>query len=285
MKNLIKFDDARRPSEEEYAAVATLVSQEMQFRRPIRGAHQLFEAQAMRTPYAPALVVKGETLSYVQLNHKANQLAHRLRLLGIGPEVLVGLCLPRTADLVIALLAILKAGGAYVPLDPAYPADRLHFQVQDAGIPLLLTVSSLEHLWQGIEVTRLHLDQTGEDNHEAWDVNPDSEVCEENLAYVIYTSGSTGRPKGVCIAHRNTLALVDWSLQHFTLDDVRGMVAGTSICFDLSIFEFFVPWSCGGTVYLVENGLHLPEGEAREQSTLLNMVPSVMAELARTTSL
>ncbi|HEU5226352.1 MAG TPA: amino acid adenylation domain-containing protein [Ktedonobacteraceae bacterium] len=285
MKNLIKVDDARLPSEEKYVAVATLVSQEMQLRGPIRCAHQLLEAQAVLTPYAPALIVKGETLSYAQLNHKANQLAHRLRLLGIGPEVLVGLCLPRTADLVIALLAILKAGGAYVPLDPAYPADRLHFQVQDAGIPLLLTVSSLEHLWQGIEVTRLHLDQLSEDNHEAWDVNPDSEVCGENLAYVIYTSGSTGRPKGVCIAHRNTLALVDWSLRHFTLDDVRGMVAGTSICFDLSIFEFFVPWSCGGTVYLVENGLHLPEGDARGQSTLLNMVPSVMAELARTTPL
>jgi len=250
--------------------------------------HQRFEAQVARTPDEPALVVKGETLTYAQLNRRANQLAHRLRQLGVGPEVLVGLCLPRTVELPVALLAILKAGGAYVPLDPAYPAERLRFQIQDSGARLLLTTSSLEHLWQEVDVTRLCLDGVGEEDgvFAALPVgNPQSTVQENNLAYVIYTSGSTGLPKGVCIAHRNAMALVHWGLRLYSLDDLRGMVAGTSICFDLSIFEFFVPWSCGGAIYLVENGLHLPEGEARERVTLMNMVPSVMAELMRTTAI
>jgi amino acid adenylation domain-containing protein len=285
MKNLDKIDHALWPHEEYAAFVAEhIVSQE---ERPYEKAciHQFVEAQVERTPDAPALVVKGEIWSYAQLNRQANQLAHRLCLLGVGPEVLVGLCLPRTADLLIALLAILKAGGAYVPLDPAYPVDRLRFQIQDSGAHLLLTISSLEHLWQGIEATRLYLDQIGEADNSLWDANLESNVNKDHLAYVMYTSGSTGLPKGVCIAHRNTIALIRWALRNYTLEDVRGMVAGTSVCFDLSIFEIFVPWSCGGTVYLVENGLHLPEGEAREQVTLLNMVPSVMAELARTTAI
>lgn len=256
--------------------------------REYESIHHLVEAQVARTPDAPALIVNGEIWSYDRLNRRANRLAHRLRALGVGPEVLVGLCLPRTADLLIALLAILKAGGAYVPLDPAYPADRLRFQIQDASAHLLLTISSLEHLWQGVEATRLYLDQANEEDYASsslLELNLEYPVHGDHLAYVMYTSGSTGLPKGVCIAHRNTLALIRWALRTFTLEDVRGMVAGTSVCFDLSIFEIFVPWSCGGTVYLVENGLHLPEGEAREQITLLNMVPSVMAELARTTAI
>src|SRR5581483_10967856 len=157
-----------------------------------------------------------------------------------------------------------------------------------SGARLLLTLSSLEHLWQGVEVTQLHLDQADREEGQALalqEANPAYPVHRDHLAYVMYTSGSTGRPKGVCIAHRNTIALIHWALGQYTLEDVRGMVAGTSICFDLSIFELFVPWSCGGTVYLVENGLHLPEEDARERITLLNMVPSVMAELARTTAI
>jgi len=289
MKNLTHIDDALQRRDAGNAvstradgAVRTIVLPERE------GVHQFFEAQVVQTPEAPALVVKGETWSYARLNRQANRLAHRLRLLGVGPEVLVGLCLPRTADLLIALLAILKAGGAYVPLDPAYPPDRLRFQIQDSGARLLLTLSSLEHLWQGVEVTQLHLDQADREEGQALalqEANPAYPVHRDHLAYVMYTSGSTGRPKGVCIAHRNTIALIHWALGQYTLEDVRGMVAGTSICFDLSIFELFVPWSCGGTVYLVENGLHLPEEDARERITLLNMVPSVMAELARTTAI
>jgi amino acid adenylation domain-containing protein len=276
--------------EEERAQLAAANATGREIAPAARGQclHQFFEAQVARTPSEPALVVNGETLSYAQLNRRANLLARRLRQLGVGPEVLVGLCLPRTVDLPVALLAILKAGGAYVPLDPAYPAERLRFQIQDSGAHLLLTVSSLEPLWQGIAVRRLVLDRLdpevqGAEEQEV--ANPESQVREDHLAYVIYTSGSTGLPKGVCIAHRNAMALVHWGLRLYSLDDVRGMVAGTSICFDLSIFEFFVPWSCGGAIYLVDNGLHLPEGEARERVTLLNMVPSVMAELMRTTAL
>ena len=290
MKHLVKVDPALRQREEGSVALATFdtIAHATTFYEQTLCIQHLFEAQVVRTPAAPALVAKEETLSYDQLNRRANRLAHRLQLLGVGPEVLVGLCLPRTPDLLIALLAILKAGGAYVPLDPAYPADRLRFQIQDSGAHLLLTTSSLEHLWQEIEVTRLYLDQSSKEDYATpshWETNLEIPAHEDHLAYVIYTSGSTGRPKGVCIAHRNTKALIDWAFRHYTLEDVQGMVAGTSICFDLSIFELFVPWSCGGTVYLVENGLHLPEGAAREQASLLNMVPSVMAELARTTTL
>ncbi len=287
MKNRHTIDYALWQQTEECATLEMNNAAQAEISHEWKCVHQLFEAQVARTPEAPALVVQGKTWSYAQLNRQANLLAHRLRHLGIGPEALVGLCLPRTADLLIALLAILKAGGAYVPLDPAYPADRLRFQVEDSGASLLLTTSSLEHLWQGNKATQLYLDHIGDEEAwpSFWEENLENLVEGEHLAYVMYTSGSTGLPKGVCIAHRNTRALIDWALNTFTLDDVRGMVAGTSVCFDLSIFEIFVPWSCGGTVYLVENGLHLPEGEARGQATLLNMVPSVMAELARTTTL
>src|SRR6266568_3845433 len=195
MMNLTHIDDALRRNKEECAAL-TIGNAPLQetTRQQWECIHQLFEAQVAQTPEVPALVVKGETWSYAQLNQRANQLAHRLRRLGVGPEVLVGLCLPRTADLLIALLAILKAGGAYVPLDPAYPPDRLHFQLQDSEARLLLTHSSLEHLWQGIEVTRLYLDQTDEADKVApslWDTNLVCNARKDHLAYVMYTSGST----------------------------------------------------------------------------------------------
>lgn len=276
------------PEEYELLAAANATSQEIAPAERGLCLHQRFEAQAASTPDEPALVVKDETLTYAQLNRRANLLAHRLRRLGVGPEVLVGLCMPRTVELAVALLAILKAGGAYVPLDPAYPAERLRFQIQDSGARLLLTTTSQEHLWQEVDVRRLYLDEISQEDAASATLqvaNPQSAVQENNLAYVIYTSGSTGLPKGVCIVHRNAMALVHWGLRLYSLDDLRGMVAGTSICFDLSIFEFFVPWSCGGAIYLVENGLHLPEGEARERVTLMNMVPSVMAELMRTTAI
>ncbi|MBA2679919.1 MAG: amino acid adenylation domain-containing protein [Ktedonobacteraceae bacterium] len=247
--------------------------------------HQFFEAQVKRTPGRLALLAGGLELSYEQVERRANQLAHILRRHGVGPEVVVGLCLPRSADLLISLLAIFKAGGAYVPLDPNYPPERLYFQLQDAQAHLLLTNSTLEVLWKGIEVPLLVLDKERdalmrepEERLEIAGTSPDQ------LAYIIYTSGSTGRPKGVGISHRNAEALLTWATRQFTPDDLSGVLAGTSICFDLSIFELFVPLSVGGTVILVENALHLPTGPARERITLLNTVPSVMRELVQSGS-
>lgn len=242
--------------------------------------HQFFENQAKRTPGQLALVADGLELSYGQIERRANQLAHVLRRRGVGPEVVVGLCLPRGADLLISLLAILKAGGAYVPLDPNYPVERLYFQLQDAHAQILLTNSQLESMWQGSGVTSFILDK------ERDALMLESEACVETesvsldqLAYIIYTSGSTGKPKGVGISHRNAEALIAWSSRQFSPEDLNGVLAGTSICFDLSIFELFAPLSVGGTVILVEDMLHLPTGSARDRITLLNTVPSVMREL------
>lgn len=247
--------------------------------------HQFFEDQAKSTPGRLALAASGLELSYEQVERRANQLAHILRRHGVGPEVVVGLCLPRSADMLISLLAILKAGGAYVPLDPTYPPERLYFQFQDARAQILLTNSTLASIWDGFEATLLVLDeqrdalmQESEDRLEIAGASPDQ------LAYIIYTSGSTGRPKGVGISHRNAEALIAWASRQFSPEDLGGVLAGTSICFDLSIFELFAPLSVGGTVILVENALHMPTGSMRERITLLNTVPSVMRELVQSGS-
>jgi amino acid adenylation domain-containing protein len=248
--------------------------------------HQLFEAQARRTPHAVALVVEHEQFTYSQINGYADVLAQRLRKLGVGPEVMVGLCMSRSVRLLVGLLAILKAGGAYVPLDPTYPAERLRFQAQDAHLHLLLTSENLLSLWEGLSIPHLLLDNLPEQDPqiEAADVSQSS-ATPDQLAYLIYTSGSTGKPKGVCIAHRNTVALIRWAMQHYSTQDLQGVLAGTSVCFDLSLFELFAPWSCGGTVYLVPSSLDLPAGSLAQQITLINTVPSVMTELLRTHSL
>ncbi len=244
--------------------------------------YQCFEAQARRTPWQLALVAEDKKLNYEQLDRQANQVAHALRRYGVAPGVIVGLCLPRTADLVIALLGIFKCGGAYLPLDPGYPPERLVFQLQDAQAHLLITNSNLEALWESVDVVRFFLDK--EQASLVQEVDTPLEVegqHRDHLAYIIYTSGSTGRPKGVSITQRNARTLISWGTGHFSKQELSGVLAGTSICFDLSIFELFVPLSAGGTVYLVENSLQLPTGPEREHITLINTVPAVMRELLR----
>lgn len=245
--------------------------------------HHLFEAQVQRTPDALALVMGHEQFTYAQLNQYANLLARSLQHLGVGPEVLVGLCLPRSPLLLVALLAILKAGGAYVPLDPTYPPDRLRFQAQDAHLHLLVTSQHLKTLGDEIAVPQFHLDHLPSLSAPSEMMeNLDAPMDCDHLAYLIYTSGSTGRPKGVSIAHRNTVAMVGWAQHHYSPEDLRGVLAGTSICFDLSLFELFVPWNCGGTIYLAETSLHQPTDFQNSEITLLNTVPSAMNELLRT---
>ncbi len=247
--------------------------------------HHLFEQQAVLTPQAIALRSDHDVLSYAQLNERANQLAHYLHAHGVGPNVLVGVCISRSPDMLVALLAILKAGGAYVPLDPAYPAERLAFLLTDAHVALLLTQEHLLTLLPAVQVPRLCLDRD-------WSVladlprdhAPRSTVSSHDLAYVIYTSGSTGTPKGVCIHHRNTVTLLYWAREQFDAQCLQGMLASTSICFDLSVFELFVPLSWGGTVILAENALALPTLPIAEHVRLINTVPSAMAELVRSGS-
>ncbi|AGY58063.1 non-ribosomal peptide synthetase [Gloeobacter kilaueensis] len=237
--------------------------------------HQLFEQQVERTPEAVALVWGKEKLSYRELNHRANQLAHHLQSLGVGAEVLVGICLERSPKLVVSLLAVLKAGGAYVPLDPNYPAERLAFMIQD--VEVLVSEPATADRLPATGAKRVLLD--GTNTLAEWPrVNPTSSAGSENLAYVIYTSGSTGKPKGVAIAHRSAVALIYWAREVFSDADLAGVLASTSICFDLSVFELFVPLSWGGSVILAANALDLPELEG---VSLVNTVPSAMAELVR----
>ena len=232
----------------------------------------LFEAQVKRTPEATAVIGESESLTYAELNRRANSLARHLRSLGVGPEVPAGVCRERSPELIVSLLAVLKAGGAYIPLDPAYPTQRLTFILEDSGAGVLLTEPHLRELfgdWTGTVVC-------GSDQPEEEDLEP--RVDAENLAYVIYTSGSTGQPKGVAIEHRSAVTLIQWAQEYFQPGDFARVLASTSICFDLSVFEIFVPLSCGGAIVLARDLLHVP---SLDQITLINTVPSAMTELLR----
>ncbi|MGH8772610.1 MAG: amino acid adenylation domain-containing protein, partial [Burkholderiales bacterium] len=228
-----------------------------------------------------AVVCDDQWLSYRALNARANQLAHSLQGLGVGPEGRVGVCMERWLDLVVGLLGILKAGGAYVPLDPTYPPERLAFMLEDAQVAVLLTQAHLEATLPRTRAQVLCLDREWERIGRASRANPLSGVQPDNLAYIIYTSGSTGIPKGVAIEHHSPVALLEWSRKVFTPEERVGVLASTSICFDLSVFELFVPLSWGGKVILAENALQLPALPMGQEVTLVNTVPSAMAELVR----
>ncbi|NEP12786.1 MAG: amino acid adenylation domain-containing protein [Symploca sp. SIO2C1] len=243
--------------------------------------HQLFEAQVEKTPDAIALVFEEQHLTYSQLNSKANQLAHHLQQLGVEPEVLVGICVDRSLEMVIGLLAILKAGGAYVPLDGSYPSSRLAQILEDAQLHFLLTDSDSQSQLPTTKTPIILLDQDWGITAALTQTNPLSNIQANNLAYVLYTSGSTGRPKGVAIEHRSPVSLLSWATEVFSPEQLAGVLASTSICFDLSVFELFVPLSWGGKVILAENALHLPTLPAAEQVTLINTVPSAARELIR----
>ncbi|RYZ32418.1 MAG: non-ribosomal peptide synthetase, partial [Myxococcaceae bacterium] len=241
---------------------------------------QLFEAQAKRTPEAVAVVSGKQRLTYREVETRANQLAHRLRKLGVGPESRVGLCVERTADVVVGTLGILKAGGAYVPLDPSYPKERLGWLLEDAQGPALVAHSHLLGALPAFTAQAVCLDtDTGlaKEPEEA----PETGLRPENVAYLIYTSGSTGRPKGVAVTHRNAVAFLAWATETFTEEETKAVLAATSLNFDLSVFELFAPLVRGGSVVVVRNALHLAEEKPEADVTLINTVPSAMAQLVR----
>ncbi len=247
-----------------------------------RCIHELFEAQAARTPDATALVWGTQRWSYRQLDERANRLAHHLRRLGVKPETPVGIHAARTPETIAALFGILKAGGAYIPLDPAYPADRIHYMLEDSRAAVLITDrarAGAPPAFAGGEIVDLG-DHEAAIRREAPD-KPAGGPQPGNLAYVIYTSGSTGRPKGVAIEHRNVVGLAYWGRDVFSAEELSGVLAGTSFCFDLSIFEIFVTLAWGGTAHLAENTLALASLPTRQEITLVNSVPSVVAELVR----
>ncbi|HEV3049324.1 MAG TPA: amino acid adenylation domain-containing protein, partial [Longimicrobium sp.] len=240
--------------------------------------HDLFAAQAARTPHAPALVHAGQVLDYAGLEHAANRLANRLRRLGVGPETGVGICLERGPELVVAMLAILKAGGAYIPLDPAYPRERLGYMLQDAGVALVITESSLaDRLPQGAAVLLLDVERDAIAAEST--AAPESGVLPENLSHVIFTSGSTGRPKGVMIRHSSVVILLHWLRENVTDEERASVLFSTSINFDVSVAEIFGTLAWGGKLVIVENALEL--ATLSEEVVYASMVPSAAAELLK----
>ncbi len=243
--------------------------------------HQLFEAQAARTPRAEALVVGELRLTYGELNRRANRLAHRLRASGVRPEERVGICIQRSERMLVSLLAVLKAGGAYLPLDPAYPRERLALLLEDSAARAVIgeaaTAPRLAAEAEEKDVRWLSLDEDVED--EGSEENPAPAALPGNLAYLIYTSGSTGRPKAVGVEHRSAVGLMHWGRDSFSPEEYACVLAATSIGFDVSVFEIFVPLSWGGRLVLAENLLAWPALPAAREVRMICAVPSVVAEL------
>ncbi|MEH2084379.1 MAG: amino acid adenylation domain-containing protein [Nostoc sp.] len=212
--------------------------------------HQLFETQVEKTPDAIAVVFENEQISYRELNLRANQLAHYLQSLGVGSEVIVGLCVERSLEMVIGVLGILKAGGAYVPLDYAYPQERLAFMLQDAQVSVLLTQQKLKSGLPKHQAEIVCLDSNWQSIDYGLD-NPTHNVTANNLAYVIYTSGSTGQPKGVQIQHQSAVNLLQAIAQEPGLTAEDTLLSVTSLSFDIAVSEIFLPLSVGAKLVLV----------------------------------
>ncbi|GLZ29182.1 hypothetical protein Lesp02_13720 [Lentzea sp. NBRC 105346] len=225
----------------------------------------LLEAQAARTPHAVAVRCGAAELSYAELNARANRLARWLIAHGAGPDRLVAVSLPRTAELLVALLAVLKSGSAYLPLDPEYPAERIDYMLADAAPAHVLTA----------------LAETGEySDSDVTDADRISPLTPAHAAYAIYTSGSTGRPKGVVITHDSVVDLLRWAVEDFGPDRLRKVLATASLNFDPSVFELFAPLACGGTVELVRDLLALTElPGGRWRGSMILALPSAWSRV------
>jgi len=243
--------------------------------------HWLFEERVKEHPEKIALYFNGKNISFGELNQRANQLAHVLRKNGAGPDVLVGVCMERSVELIVALFAVLKSGGAYVPLDPNYPADRIAFILEDANAPVLLTTAETQQHIKGHKSKEILVDKDWNEIEKESKENPLHINKSSDLAYIIYTSGSTGKPKGVAIEHRSDIALFAWGKTVYSKNDLEGVLASTSVCFDLSIFEIFFTLTSGGRIILVKNALELPDLPKEADVKLINTVPSAIAELVK----
>ena len=242
--------------------------------------HQLIERQAEATPEATALIFDDQSLSYAELNTRANQLAHYLIGLGIQPETRVGIAMERSIEMVVGLLGILKAGGVYVPLDPEYPLERLAFIADDSGIELLLTQHHLrESLPLAAGLSVVELDRLDVAHHASTD--PSVTLHGEHLAYVIYTSGSTGRPKGAAIRHDALTNCMVWMQETYQLTDTDAVLHKAPFGFDVSVWEIFWPLSVGARLVIAQPGDHrdperIIELIQRHGVTTLNFVPSML---------
>ena len=246
--------------------------------------HQLFEEQVRRTPQATALVFEEQRLTYAELNARANQLAHHLRTLGVGPEVLVAIAMERSLELIVGLLGILKAGGAYVPLDSSYPAERLAFMLSDTQAPVLLTQQRLLGHLPAHAGQTLCLDRDWASIAEHPESNPIPSSTADNLAYVIYTSGSTGLPKGVMVEHRSVVNYLSWIGEAFPLDGADRVLQKTPISFDASVEEICFPLTRGAVLVIAGRDAHRSVVELikilqRQKIRVLQVVPSLLASI------
>nr|WP_294501133.1 non-ribosomal peptide synthetase [uncultured Rhodopila sp.] len=219
-------------------------------------AHELFEQQVARDPGAVALVFGQRQVSYGELNERANKVAHMLRKRGVGPDVLVGVCLERSPEMVVALLAVWKAGGAYVPLDPAYPPERLSFMLADSQTVLLLTEEKCSALFSTVPADKtIYLDAGWPllARESAENLAPISDPSD--LAYVMYTSGSTGQPKGAMILQRGLVNYLWWAIRAYAVEPGRSVPVHTSVAFDLTVTSLYTPLLAGGTVELLPEDL------------------------------
>ncbi|MGE0681568.1 MAG: amino acid adenylation domain-containing protein, partial [Candidatus Binatia bacterium] len=249
--------------------------------------HRWFESQAIRSPDAIALVYEGQSLTYHELNRRANQLAHRLQTLGVQPDVLVGLCVERSLDLVVSILAILKAGGAYLPIDLSYPPERVAFMLEDAAAPVLVTQRQFASQLPIHQAQIVYLDELSQDDElrelSAED-NLESQTTPDHLAYVIYTSGSTGKPKGVQVTHENVTRLFRMTEAWFSFHAQDVWTLFHSSAFDFSVWEIWGALLYGGRLVVVPYWVsRSPEAFCQllqhEQVTVLNQTPSAFRQL------
>ena len=237
--------------------------------------HDLFVAQAVRIPDAVAVSCESGSITYGELDHRSNQLAHYLQRLGAKPEARIAICVGRDLNLFVGLMGILKSGAAYVPLNASDPAARLEFIIKQTQPVALVTDQAHALILPGVKTVLLDADQ-GRIERES-PLAPSRSVEPGNVAYIIYTSGSTGQPKGVTVEHRNVVAFIRWCQNEFT-GDFDEVLAGASYCFDASVFEIFFTLSAAKRLRLMESGLDIPAHLHGPAKVLINTVPSVMQE-------
>jgi len=244
--------------------------------------HQLFEQQAERTPNGEAVRFEGESVTYAELNRLANRLAYRLRAIGAGPDVLVGICMERSIELVAALYGVLKSGGAYVPLDPDYPKDRLAYMIQDSMVRIIVTQRRFADQFDGFDGLVWVLDDSALlDGYGEEEGNPHIALHEGHLAYMFYTSGSTGKPKGAMNTHAAISNRVRWLQQTFEMGENDKLLQKSPYSFDVSVWEFFWPHMCGACLVMAKPQGHLDmeylwEIIKGEDITFVQFVPTML---------